>query len=139
MTDNKSDIQLDLDALAPPTVQLSYKGKTIEVTTPDVKNYAKIIDFSTQMQQIEKTETSSDFTKVADVYAQIEELIKELIPGLKDETLNFAQLSALFKMLAEIGSPTDQAVEKLKAQGVNIQESKDSPKVSASQKPSVAS
>ncbi len=131
MVTDKTDVELDLDALAPPSVKINFKSKAISVTPPTLEQYAKVIDFSEQLSNLK----DNDFTTVANVYKNIEDFVKEVIPELKDEVLNFAQLSSLFKLLAQVGSPTDKALEKLKEQGINLK-ADESPKDSASSEPS---
>jgi len=127
MVTEKDDILLDLDALAPPKVQVKFNGKTIKIVPPDLPAYAKIIALSEEMKK-----DKSNFTAVTVTYQKMETLVKELIPEVKEDTLNFAQISSLFKLLSEIGAPSDKAIAKLKAQGINLKPSKQSPKVSAS-------
>ena len=127
MVDDKSEVLIDLDALAPPKVRLKFNGQEIDVTPPSLPDYAKIIDLSQAMRAGQKSSTS-----VVATYEKMGVLVKELVPELKDENLNFAQISSLFKLLSEIGAPTDQAIAKLKAQGIDLKPSKQSPKVSAS-------
>lgn len=132
-TQPKSDILLDLDELAPPKVQIKFGQKTIEVHPPSLTQYSKIIDFSEKLGSIKKTK--DEFSKVGEVYEEIDGLIKELIPELKDTELNFAQLSSLFKLMSEIGAPSDRALAKLKAQGIDLKATgKASKKASASSK-----
>jgi hypothetical protein len=128
-TTKKSDISIDLDELAPLSVELKYLGKKIMVEAPSLSQYASVIDYSEQLRNLKK----SDVKSVADIYEKIAVFIKEVIPELKEVKLNFAQVSSLFKLLAEIGAPTDKAVDKLKAQGIDLKPKEDnkSPKVSA--------
>lgn len=127
MTTEKDDITLDLDALAPPKVQLKFGGKTVNIEAPDLPDYAKIIALSEKMKT-----GKEDFATLTVIYEEMATLIKSLIPELKETKLNFAQISSLFKLLSEIGAPSDKAIAKLKAQGINLKPSKQSPKVSAS-------
>ena len=127
MTTEKDDIILDLDALAPPKVQLKFGGKTVNIEAPDLPDYAKIIALSEKMKT-----GKEDFATLTVIYEEMATLIKSLIPELKETKLNFAQISSLFKLLSEIGAPSDKAIAKLKAQGINLKPSKQSPKVSAS-------
>jgi hypothetical protein len=134
MAEPKSDILIDLDALAPPKVQISFQGKTIEVSPPDLTQYAHIIDFAQQLSALRKADKG--LTEMGPIYGEINELLKTLIPELKDVKLTFAMTSALFKLMSEIGSPTDKAMEKLKEQGIDLKATgTKSPKVSTSPKP----
>ena len=126
----KSDIQLDLDALSPPKVQVNYEGQTIAVKAPTLEQYSKIIDISNELKAA--GEKATDPKTVTDIYKSIEAFVKEAIPELADKALNMAQLSSLFKLLSEIGAPTDKAVAKLKEQGIDLQAEQADPKASAS-------
>lgn len=137
MTTPKSDISLDLDELAPPKMNINFGGKTIAVNPPTLEEYAKIIDFSQQLKdhENEKGVTDSDsIRKIADIYKDINMFIGEVMPEFKNTKLNFAQSSALFRLLSQIGAPSERVLEKLKEQGIDLKASKQSPKVSASRK-----
>ena len=131
--DKKSDIALDLDALAPATVQINYKGKLISVTPPTLEQYALVMDYADQMNKID--DKAENYKQVTDLYAKIKEFIYSCIPDLKDEPLNVAQLTSVFELLSELGAPSDRAVEELKARGITVKsDGKQSPKASASPK-----
>jgi uncharacterized UPF0160 family protein len=123
----QSDIQLDLDALAPKQVQIKFSDQTIKINPPTLQQFAKIVDFTDKLEAISKTDNMAQTTAV---YSDIEAYIKELIPELKDAVLNMAQILALYKLLVDLGSPTDKAMEKLMSMGVSLDNS--IPKVSTS-------
>lgn len=116
-TENKSPIDLDLDALAPKAVQINYKGKTIPVNPLSLEQFSKLYDLVAETDAAKK---SNDEKKVLDLFTKIDPLIKDCIPELKDEVLNQVQLMALLNLLQEISSPSDKAVTELKKRGINL-------------------
>ena len=128
MNPNKTPVDLDLDALAPKVVRINYKNKTIEVNPLELPQYAKLLDLAQMLSAFKGDPKVEDITNV---YEKIGALIKEVIPDLADETLNQAQLTALFNLLCELNTPQDKALEELKKQGVNLHSNggkKNSPK-----------
>lgn len=132
MAEAKSDILLDLDALAPPNITINYAEKAISVNPPDLKQYARIIDFSEKLTNSQKSAKKLD--AIASIYPEINSFLKELIPELKEVNLTFAMTTALFKLMSEAGAPSDRAVAKLKEQGIDLKPKDAGPKASASSK-----
>jgi len=133
MNDKKSDVALDLDALAPAKVQINYNGKTVEVIPPTLEQYVKVMEFADAMNKIE--DKQENYKQVIDLYGKIKDFIYECVPGLKDEPLNVAQLTSVFELLSTLGAPSDRAVEELKERGINLKsDGKNDPKASASPK-----
>lgn len=119
-------IALDLDALAPKDVDILFKGKTISVQPPDFEAYAKISEVGVEMNNLDG---ETDIAKISPVYQKAVDMIKELIPELAEEKLNFAQVLSLYKFLAELAAPKDDAtMEALKEHGVDLKSEDSSPK-----------
>lgn len=121
MDSQKSEIQLDLDALAAPSVQINYKGQSYQVEPPSVSQFARIADLSDKLAQIDTKDKSAEaLQKTTALYDQIDGLIKEIIPDFKDKKFNFAQIMALFKLVSTVGQPTDKAIAKLREEGIDL-------------------
>ena len=101
MKDDKTNIDLDLDALAPANVQINFKGKTVKVTPPTLEQYVKVMDLAEAMNGV--TDKAKNYKEVINIYGQIKEFIYECIPDLKDEPLNIAQITSLFELLSTLG------------------------------------
>lgn len=115
---DKSDIALDLDALAPKKVQISYQEKTLDVNPPTLEQFVTIMDLAEQMRSIKD---NTDFKQTAEVYKQAQVVIVECIPDLKDVNLNFMQITALFELVSKLGAPDDdRAIAELKRRGITI-------------------
>ena len=130
MTDDKSSVDLDLDALAPKNIQINYQGKLIKINPLDLEQFAKLYDLAGNMAGLSK---EKDSTKLKSVMNGIKELIAEVIPELKDEKLNQLQYTALINLLSELSTPQDKALAELKKRGITLtKDEKNSPKVSTS-------
>lgn len=127
---DKSDIALDLDALSPAKVQISFKGKVIEVTPPTIEQFARILEYGTEMENL----PDKSPVAVSEVYAKIRDFLQELIPDLQGVGLNYKQIIAVFQLLAGMANPNDDAsVAELKKRGITIPSETDkTPKDSAS-------
>lgn len=132
MTDT-SNIQLDLDALAPKEVQINYKGKLIPVPSPTLEQFAKIMSVSAEMRGI--ANLKDDVSQVVPIYDKALAIIREVVPAFQDENLNYMQIMALFKLLGDLAAPDDdKAIAELKNRGIDLAgaEASTSPKASAS-------
>jgi hypothetical protein len=120
-TDDKTPIDLDLDALAPKKVQINYQGKTIPVNPLSLEQFSKLYDL---VAEVDTAKNSQDEKKILELFVKIDPLIKECIPELKDDKLNQIQLMALLNLLQEISSPQDKALAELKKRGINLTQKK---------------
>lgn len=140
-TDSKdqSNIALDLDALAPKTVNINHNGKTIKVFPPSLEAFAKIMDLSDDAKALEQ---ATDLKAAAPIFAKLKDFIQEAIPDLKGEVLNHLQVLALFKLLVSLSEPADdKALAELKKRGITLKtdQGEADPKVSTSPEPSAVS
>lgn len=128
--DDKTGVDLDLDALAPKKIQIRYKQKLIQVKPLSLEQFAKLYDLAGDMKNLSKTKGNET---LKDVMIRVEALVKETIPELKDDTLNQMQLTALINLLSELSTPQDKALKELAKRGINLtKQAKNSPKVSTS-------
>ena len=115
--DNRSSVDLDLDALAPKQVQIKYKNKAFLVNPLTLEQFAKLYDLSSDMSKIKDNANIKELTAM---FSRIETLVKEAIPELKDELLNQPQLTALINLLSTLNTPQDKALAELKKRGINL-------------------
>jgi hypothetical protein len=136
-TNEQSNIALDLDALAPKAAQIVLGGKALAVPALELPDYAKLLDISSDLTELKD---QTDPAKVMPVYNKIRELIDTLIPDIKDQKLNLAQLTAIFNMLVTINSPEDKTVKELAKRGIELKKNGNSdPKDLTSSEPSQSS
>lgn len=117
MATEKTSVDLDLDALAPKVVRINYKGKIVEVKPLELTQYAKLLDLAQSLASFKGEPKVEDITGL---YEKIATLIKEVIPDFAGETLNQAQLTAIFNLLCELNTPQDKALAELEKHGVNL-------------------
>lgn len=125
----KSDIDLDLDALAPPKVNIKYNGKTIEVHPLELEQFAKYYELA---QEMAKTKQSDSVTKITATLKKVEAFVREVIPDLEGQTLNQVQVTAIFGLLGELNQTQDKALEELKKRGIELKKGAQKPKPKAS-------
>jgi len=113
--EEKSGIDLDLDALAPKQIQINYKGALIKINPLTLEQFGKLYDVAADMKDIR-----DDRTKLKAVMIEVEALIKDVIPELKEEKLNQIQLTALINLLSELSTPEDKALAELKKRGIEL-------------------
>lgn len=115
MTTEKTNVDLDLDALAPKQIQINYQNKLIKINPLTLEQFGKLYDVAADMQDIK-----DDRSKLKTVMVDVEALIKDVIPELKEEKLNQIQLTALINLLSELSTPEDKALTELKKRGIEL-------------------
>jgi hypothetical protein len=126
----KSSVDLDLDALQPKAVNINFKGKTISVDPLPLEQYAELIEISSE---VVGAQGNDDPKLVMPLYRKLKELIDKVIPDFVDVTLNPQQILAVYELLTKLNTPEDKALAELKAQGVEMTSGGDgSPKAEAS-------
>lgn len=118
---------LDLDVLAPAGAVIKYKGQNINVPPLDVSDYSVLIELQRQMNGI-NNDNSDDPKVVMPMYEKMREFLDNLVPELKGEKLNLNQIMAVFNLITTANSPTDKAIEELKAQGIELKGGNTDPK-----------
>lgn len=108
---------LDLDALVPAKVNIKFDNQTIEVKSPSLEQFAKMMQFS---QMIEKAQGDNSPEELVKVFEQVKQFIYTFIPELTGKDLNPSQITAIFKLLADMGSPSDEMQSKLEQQGIEV-------------------
>lgn len=133
-----SNIQLDLDALAPKGAVINIKDKHIEVQPLELDTYSELLDLSSELSQLKTDE--QDPKVVMPIYRKLKDAIDKIIPELADEKLNLAQIIAVFNLLVTANSPEDKTIEELKARGIELKkEGEGDPKASTSSEQSASS
>lgn len=112
-------LDLDLDALAPREVEITFQGEVIKVAPLKVEHYAKIITSGSALSKITEDANPEELTAA---YGKIRELVSEVIPELKDIDLSIPQLTAVYTLLAQMATPEDKALAELNARGVTPHE-----------------
>ena len=116
-TTKKTNVDLDLDALAPADIAINYKGKHIKVLPLELEQFAKYYDLAEIMS---KASTKTNTKELIADLKQVTEFVKEVIPELKDEHLNQVQVTALFSLLGDLNSTQDKALAELKKRGIEL-------------------
>lgn len=117
MSDTDNSL-VDLDALAPKPRKLKYAGNTIEVQPPRTRHVLRLGFLGQKMQDIATLEPS----EADQLIEQLESEIKEVIPELKEATLNASQLMELLTLIVDMGMPNQ--AEMLKAKGITVDSQK---------------
>lgn len=123
-----NDVALDLDALAPQPANVKFNGQTISVNPPTLEQFVKALKLAQSLKDVDE----NNLDALQEYYVQAETLIKEVIPELKDKSLNYKQIMALFKLITEQGTPDDdQALVELQKKGIELDSDGQAPKDSA--------
>jgi len=125
MDNDKTGVELDLDALSPKSVKINYKEKVIEIQPLNLELFSKLYDLASEVSKIDKI-NQDDPQRVIDIYTRVEKIVKEAIPELVEESLNSIQLTALFELLVKINTPQDKAIDELNKRGITINKGSDS-------------
>lgn len=113
----KTEVDLDLDALAPKPVQIKYKDKLILVNPLSLEQFAKYFELAELMS---KLKDSKDTKAIIEAIEKVGEYIKTVIPDLADETLNQMQITAIFSVLGDLNQTQDKALAELKKRGIEL-------------------
>lgn len=95
-----ADIDIDLDALAPKSGTMTYKGNTITIPPPltrDLFEGASLID---------KLNAADTIPEIEKAYKALEVFFKRIIPEL-DEALSIYQYKKLYEKMQELSVPPD--------------------------------
>lgn len=122
MADIKA-LDLDLDALAPREVEITFQGEVIKVAPLKVEHYAKIITSGTALSKVTEDADPSELTAA---YEKIRELVNEVVPQLKEHDLSIPQLTAVYTLLAQMATPEDKTLKELNERGINPHKEGDS-------------
>lgn len=128
MADTTNNIDLDLDALSPAQVNISYKERIIAVEPPNLEQFSKIYALGTELSKLDQA-TAQD-ADILPIYSRVKSLIDECVPDLAQDNLNPLQLMSVFRLLADLATPQDKALKELADRGISLKGAAD-PKAEA--------
>jgi hypothetical protein len=103
-----SQAPIDLDALAPATVQVKLKDEIIDIEPPSTGQVLKLASLGEQMQGA--SEMSQE--QLGQLIDKITDLICEVAPALKGKPLQSAQLLRVINIITDSSTPqTEPAKE----------------------------
>lgn len=108
------DSIIDLDALQPQPVTLTFKGKTLTVNPPKTGD---VLRLNTVARKINDLQGLLD-EEIENILQNVQAKIAAVIPELKDENLNTAQLLLVIKIINEMALPPD--AKELKKRGITV-------------------
>lgn len=106
-----SDIDFDLDALAPRPGKVKHKGKSIDIAAPKLKDLfegASIID---------KLDAAQEVPDIEAEYENLTVFFKRVIPEIEDQ-LSIYQYKKLYEKLQELAIPPESKA--LEEAGISI-------------------
>lgn len=103
---------IDLDALSPEAVTVKLGEEEIKINPPSLEDVLRLGGLSQKMAKFDTENLEDATTLIAELNAQ---LVK-CAPGLKDKSLNTAQLLKLVTVITEMSVPPD--VKELEKRGI---------------------
>lgn len=120
MSDTDSSL-IDLDALAPKPRKLKFGGNTFELLPPKTRHVLRLGFLGQKMQDMDSLTNEQTDQLIADLEAEI----KEVVPELKEASLNASQLMELLTVIVEMGMPNQ--ADELKKRGITVDSQKKAP------------
>lgn len=115
-----SEVDLDLDALAPDTKKVKLNGRVIEVAPPKFKTLLEILKLADKFgkgQELDQNETVKALESLRNALVPI-------VPALSEDDfdLSLVQMMTLIEFVVSMTSPTDQKA--LENEGLTVKSDK---------------